>query len=228
MSDAGLLRAGRRTWWAPSLGLLLLVAVSLSATAYGLLLILIPLVILALLCIEFFDKRRAARAATSLVISMGWRRPRGRMLLAGAASGVLIWVVGVICTSTLGAGTDPTSRDSAAVLTGQSGSASDALGLLFYVLLYGPVMEEAVFRGLALGLLARVPRPVPLLIPVLLTSAGFALAHHYDLAGIITVFVCGLGYCSVRIVAGEVWSSTVSHGVYNALTAAHIVGWISL
>ncbi len=85
--------------------------------------------------------------------------------------------------------------------------------LLILALGIAPLVEEILFRGLALPLLARTLGAAP---AILLTAAFFALAH-FHLPSFAPLFVLAIGLAVAYIYTGSLWVPVVIHALFNGL-----------
>lgn len=83
------------------------------------------------------------------------------------------------------------------------------------VALVGPFTEELTFRGLGFGLLARFG-PV---LAVAGTALAFAAAHGL-IAGLVPLFVFGLGVGMLRLRTGSVYPGMLLHACFNGAVLA--------
>lgn len=94
--------------------------------------------------------------------------------------------------------------------------------LLFTALVVAvPLSEEALFRGYLQGALARAAGDG---VAVIASAALFAAIHmQYAAFELGAVFVVGLWFGLLRARTGSLWMSILAHGLYNALSLAHLV-----
>lgn len=87
--------------------------------------------------------------------------------------------------------------------------------ILLLVLAIGiaPLTEEALFRGVALPLLARTIGVMP---AILLTAACFALIH-FHVPSFAPLFVLALGFAVAYIVTQSLWVPVVMHALFNGM-----------
>ena len=85
--------------------------------------------------------------------------------------------------------------------------------LLFLGLLLGPILEESLFRGCLLPLLARTTGCG---IAVILTAILFALFHQpANLAHWVSFIVTGVAYGWIRVASRSTAAAAVMHATYN-------------
>lgn len=85
--------------------------------------------------------------------------------------------------------------------------------LLFLGVLLGPILEESLFRGFLLPLLAKTTDNA---VAVILTASLFALLHQpTDLAHWVSFTVTGLAYGWIRVASGSTMAATLMHATYN-------------
>jgi Predicted metal-dependent membrane protease len=88
-----------------------------------------------------------------------------------------------------------------------------AVSLMEYVV-FAPIFEELVFRGLLFGVLRRRFRWGP---AAMLSAALFALAHGYGLIGFLSVFWSGLIWAWAYERTGSLWPGILGHAINNTL-----------
>ena len=77
----------------------------------------------------------------------------------------------------------------------------------------GPILEESLFCGCLLPLLARTTGGIP---AVILTAFLFSLFHQpADLAHWVSFTVTGLAYGWIRVVSGSTTAAALMHATYN-------------
>ena len=77
----------------------------------------------------------------------------------------------------------------------------------------GPTLEEYLFRGCLLPLLAQTTGRIP---AVILTAFLFSVFHQpADLAHWVSFTVTGLAYGWIRVVSGSTTAAAVMHATYN-------------
>ena len=141
----------------------------------------------------------------------GFRRPRSRWLLAGAAAGLacflLSWPVSWIF--------DPFFPGSEAVQQSyRDATQLSLISLAITVILGGifsPIGEELLFRALLANFLFRWGPWVG----VLVSAAIFAVAHGIN-AVMPVAFVVGIAAAVLMRVSGSIWPAIVVHVVYNS------------
>lgn len=91
--------------------------------------------------------------------------------------------------------------------------------LMLVVVVLGPLIEEAFFRGALLGAIRRTPASAPRRAPawaaVAVTAAVFALAH-LEWQIFLPIFLLGLILGHLRLRTGSLLPSTLMHGSFNA------------
>jgi membrane protease YdiL (CAAX protease family) len=97
----------------------------------------------------------------------------------------------------------------------QQGDLGGKLLLGVAVVLFAPLCEELVFRGLLWGAIRRF---APEAVAWLATSGLFAL-YHLDPIHVITVLPIGLFIGWIRWTSGSLWAAVAVHFVNNALAA---------
>ena len=91
------------------------------------------------------------------------------------------------------------------------------LGLAYSVLsgvILAPLCEEIVYRGV---LFAGLWRKLGAAWSAVLSSAVFAVVHHYGVAGTVGVFMLGVGCCLLYRRTGSLKGPILLHAIYNAL-----------
>src|SRR5207253_10968923 len=91
---------------------------------------------------------------------------------------------------------------------------------LLGTVLFAPVFEEIVFRGL---LYATLRRRLAWPIAATLSAAVFALAHGYGAAGFGSVFLSGLLWAIAYERTGSLLPNTVAHLVNNVAAALGVL-----
>lgn len=94
--------------------------------------------------------------------------------------------------------------------------------LVFFFILaavVAPLAEEALFRGVALPLLARSAGVIP---AIALTAAGFALVH-FHVPALAPLFVLAAGFAAAYIVTGSLWVPVVMHALFNGMNVGLIL-----
>lgn len=85
--------------------------------------------------------------------------------------------------------------------------------LLLLALLLGPILEESLFRGCLLPLIAQTIGNV---VAVILTALLFALLHQpAGLPHWVSLTATGLAYGWIRIASGSTAAAAVTHATYN-------------
>jgi membrane protease YdiL (CAAX protease family) len=105
-----------------------------------------------------------------------------------------------------------------------SDSAIASVGLILAAVVFAPVLEEFMFRGLLQASLAHVLGGQRRWTAVLLTSTVFALVHASAvwqvLPGLFVLSVI-LGWLYER--RGSIWASVVLHGLFNAINVGMVI-----
>lgn len=91
--------------------------------------------------------------------------------------------------------------------------------LLLLSLILAPVTEEALFRGVALPLLARTAGAIP---AIVLTALCFALVH-FHVPALAPLFVLAVGFALAYIVTGSLWVPIVMHALFNGMNVGLIM-----
>ncbi len=91
--------------------------------------------------------------------------------------------------------------------------------LLVLALIVAPITEEALFRGMALPLLARTMGVIP---AVVLTAVCFALMH-FHLPALAPLFVLASGFAVAYIVSGSLWVPIIMHVLFNGMNLGLIL-----
>ena len=77
----------------------------------------------------------------------------------------------------------------------------------------GPILEESLFRGCLLPLLAQTTGRIP---AVILTAFLFSVFHEpADMAHWVSFTATGLAYGWIRVVSGSTTAAAVMHATYN-------------
>jgi membrane protease YdiL (CAAX protease family) len=77
----------------------------------------------------------------------------------------------------------------------------------------GPMLEESLFRGCLLPLLAQTTGNVP---AVILTAFLFALFHKpADLPHLVSFIATGLAYGWIRVISSSTTAGALMHATYN-------------
>ncbi|MFW5741246.1 MAG: CPBP family intramembrane glutamic endopeptidase [Myxococcota bacterium] len=93
------------------------------------------------------------------------------------------------------------------------------------VIVVGPVVEEAFFRG---ALFSGLRQRNSAVMSVVVVSALFAGAH-YSIKLFIPLFVVGAVVTLLRSASGSLWPPLIAHLVFNAVTVVAMgFGWVSL
>jgi len=92
-------------------------------------------------------------------------------------------------------------------------------GIVAVVTVFAPVMEELLFRGIALPVLAR---HWGILRAALAVSLAFAFIH-FHVESIVPLFVISLGFSLVYVLSGSVLAPIVMHAVFNAVNIAGLL-----
>ena len=158
----------------------------------------------------------------------GWRQRLGLVRGQSDGAGIAVGCCGILALSygaargleALGAGADPTWRETSATLAGAAGG--EALGLFLAVAVIAPWGEELFFRGLLQrGLVPHLGRG-----SAIVASAGlFALCHGgWPLRTGSFVLGVALGYLVDR--CGSLWPALAAHAANN--TAVVLVAWLGV
>lgn len=92
-------------------------------------------------------------------------------------------------------------------------SFTPSIGLLVLSSLLGPILEESVFRGCLLPLIARASRNET---AVVLTAGLFALFHApNDLVHWVSFTLTGVAYGWIRVASGTTTAAVLTHATYN-------------
>ncbi len=89
------------------------------------------------------------------------------------------------------------------------------LGFLLFVLVLAPLVEEVTFRGVAMGaVLSRGLSPVA---AIVISSLAFTIIHmQYNAAGMVVIFLSGVGLAILRVASGTVIVPIIAHMAANA------------
>jgi membrane protease YdiL (CAAX protease family) len=90
--------------------------------------------------------------------------------------------------------------------------------LMLLAVAVAPVVEEMLFRGLALPVLIRT---VGLRAAVLLVSALFALMHAH-LPSVVPLFLISIGFSLAYVATGSLTVAIVMHAVFNAVNVSSL------
>ncbi|MBU4198814.1 MAG: CPBP family intramembrane metalloprotease [Verrucomicrobia bacterium] len=85
--------------------------------------------------------------------------------------------------------------------------------LIILAIVIAPLVEEALFRGVALPLLARTAGVLPAMV---LTAACFALIH-FHVPSIAPLFVLAMGFAAAYIITKSLWVPVVMHALFNGM-----------
>lgn len=132
-----------------------------------------------------------------VVRTLGWVLPSARHLFLSLLAGMLLATGVVLCTQ-------GESRTVPLVLSMQR---------IITISLLGPVLEETLFRGYLLPLIARaIGNPMAIIV-----SAGlFALFHGpADIAHGVSYMISGIAYGWIRVASETTTAAAVAHAVYN-------------
>jgi membrane protease YdiL (CAAX protease family) len=92
-------------------------------------------------------------------------------------------------------------------------SLTPSVGLLVLSSLLGPILEESVFRGCLLPLIARASGNET---AVILTAGLFALFHApNDLVHWVSFTLTGVAYSWIRVASGTTTAAALTHAIYN-------------
>ena len=129
---------------------------------------------------------------------LGWVLPRTGHVLASLVIGALLALGVVLCQQLR-------SRDLAFT--------TPSVQLLLLSSLLGPILEESVFRGCMLPLIARASGDIT---AVILTAGLFALFHGpTDMAHWISFTFTGVAYGWIRVASGTTTAAALTHAIYN-------------
>jgi membrane protease YdiL (CAAX protease family) len=138
------------------------------------------------------------------------RRPSSWRLAAGLAVGLLVslLIVASVLEPVLGAGDeqglDPTGWDS---------DRAPAFALnAFVTAVLGPIVEEALFRGIGFYLLAQFGQVAAIVV----TAIAFALTHGI-LVGLPIFFIIGVGLGFIRSRTGSIYPPVLLHAGFNGI-----------
>jgi membrane protease YdiL (CAAX protease family) len=138
------------------------------------------------------------------------RRPSSWGLAAGLAVGLLVslLIVASVLEPVLGAGDeqglDPTGWDS---------DRAFAFALnAFVTAVLGPIVEEALFRGIGFYLLAQFGQVAAIVV----TAIAFALTHGI-LVGLPIFFIIGVGLGFIRSRTGSIYPPVLLHAGFNGI-----------
>lgn len=93
---------------------------------------------------------------------------------------------------------------------------NQGLAVLFYAILLAPVVEEVVFRGVAMG--AMLARGINAAGAVVVSSAAFTFIHgQYSPGALMVIFLAGLGFGALRILSGTIIVPIVAHMSANTV-----------
>lgn len=130
---------------------------------------------------------------------LGWALPRTAHILGSLVTGALLGFGAVLYQH----------------VERRSFSLTPSIELLVLCSLLGPILEESVFRGCLLPLIARACGNST---AVILTAGIFALFHGpTDLAHWISLMLTGIAYGWVRVVSGTTTAAAFTHAVYNLI-----------
>lgn len=87
--------------------------------------------------------------------------------------------------------------------------------------LFIPMIEEFLFRGLIQGAFIKVVRPIP---AIILSSLVFSVIHVQPIQ-VGYAFICGLAIGSIYYFSGNIWVSIWVHLVFNFFGSAVIMFW---
>ncbi len=91
--------------------------------------------------------------------------------------------------------------------------------LLLLAIGVAPLMEEALFRGLALPLLVRLVGVWP---AITLTALGFA-GIHFHASSLAPLFVLAMGFAAAYIQTRSLWVPILMHALFNATNLGLII-----
>ena len=188
---------------------------------------LIVVVILTLLCaagvmVTLLIRRWGARSVDGGVLGLGFSPPQGKHVAIATALGLAAPIAGGLLTQFL-AGDHEVSQ-SVSEIAGKA-HVGMRIALLPAVVLVGPLVEEALFRGALLATLrARFGDGWAIGISAIL----FGLVHLPDLAwlwyAVPNLVLIGLVCAWLRVRGGSIWPAFVAHAVNNSLAT---LGWFA-
>lgn len=156
------------------------------------------LLIVSVLIVGLFAVLKLRRPK-HLLTSLGWVLPGGVQLFLSLLTGVL-----------LAAGVLLYTHDKP-----RSGSPVPSIEGIITICLLGPVLEETLFRGCLLPLIATaVGNPL-----AIIASAGLFAAFHgpTDIAHGMFLAICGIGYGWIRAASGTITAPTLAHALCNLI-----------
>ena len=158
----------------------------------------LQLAIVSVLIVGLFAVLRL-RHPKHVLTSLGWVLPGGDQLLLSLLTGILL-AAGVLLYT-----------------HGKPGIGSPVPSIegIITICLLGPVLEETLFRGCLLPLIATtVGNPL-----AIIASAGlFALFHGpTDVAHGTFFAICGIGYGWIRATSGTITAPTLAHAICNLI-----------
>ena len=164
------------------------------------------------------EKIGAGPFAGSLWSSETW------FLIAAGLAPIVFMVPGTIISGLFSHG-DPEWMYRSEGYSEMFGAGSFGLIMIVYIVFLGPLLEEVIFRGVALGcLLARGWNPLH---AMLLSSAVFTGLHYqYVLPAMIPVFIMGMFLAWLRVRSGSIAVPIVAHMAANGISMA--LFWLSL
>ncbi len=198
-----------------------------------------------------FVMRRFGRMVGYSLSSLGFREPRGGAL-TGAVTGFLVGIGAIVVeaiTNPLSAkvlrhfGYSARSKIQQPFMHGLEGWVQQRPDLaiptmILVVVLFGPAVEELVFRGAIfnglyrLGLLVstrlaakgsgRVAGRIPFVLAALISSVLFALVHLEPVL-FLTIFVLAIALCVLFSRSGSLLPSFVAHATFNTLPTVVII-----
>jgi len=86
------------------------------------------------------------------------------------------------------------------------------LALLIGMALVSAVLEEWLFRGVALGALSFAPGSI-----AAVSSAALFAAYHLSLFQLLPTFLLGVGLAAAVLALGSLWPAIVAHAVFNVV-----------
>ncbi|HTR01285.1 MAG TPA: CPBP family intramembrane glutamic endopeptidase [Candidatus Acidoferrum sp.] len=143
-----------------------------------------------------------------------WLRSLGIGAISGVAIAVLMgMVVNDLLAKLFGQASDFSAFNSV------KGNTAEYVRLLLLGLVYGPVVEEIIFRGFVIGWGSKLfgQRATPLL--ALVSAAVFGITHWYQgWTGVCSTGIIGLGYGLVYIVSSRnIVAAIFTHMTLNAI-----------
>ena len=130
---------------------------------------------------------------------LGWVLPSNGYILVSLVTGAVL-ALGVVLYQ---------------IVEPPSFSFTPSIGLLVLSSLLGPILEESVFRGCLLPLLARASGNET---AIILTAGLFALFHApNDLVHWASFTLTGIAYGWIRVASGTTTAAALTHAIYNLI-----------